>query len=112
MRADTARAKLAAQLQVSETFADAGRGLVRLLLGSVPSERPGVLAALQALADETTRLADEARRGKAAAAKKRSLERAAAAGDKTTHAKRAKRADMSDEEEDESSDSDGDDDDE
>jgi hypothetical protein len=101
MRADTARAKLAAQLQVSETFADAGRGLVRLLLGSVPSERPGVLAALQALADETTRLADEARRGKAAAAKKRSLERAAAAGNQPAHAKRAKRADTSDEEEDE-----------
>jgi hypothetical protein len=109
MRADTERAKLAAQLQLSETFADAGRGLLRLLLGAVPSERRGVLDALQALADETERLSAEARSSKAAAKKRAGQARGGAANKR---AKRGGERDSSDdEEEEEQSDSAGSDDD-
>ena len=59
MRIDTERTKLGAQLQVSQTFAENGKALLRLLLAATPSERPGVLAGLQRLADETKRLGTE-----------------------------------------------------
>jgi len=59
MRIDTERTKLSAQLQVSETFSDNGKAIIRLLLAATPSERPGILAGLQRLADETNRLSNE-----------------------------------------------------
>ena len=59
MRIDTERTKVSAQLQVSQTFADNGKALLRLLLAATPSERPGVLGGLQRLADETKRLGVE-----------------------------------------------------
>ena len=62
MRIDTERTKFGAQLQVSQTFADNGKALLRLLLAATPSERPGVLAGLKRLADETNRLCAELRK--------------------------------------------------
>ena len=59
MRIDTERTKLSAQLQVSETFSENGKALLRLLLAATPAERPGVLGALQRLADEAARLGHE-----------------------------------------------------
>ena len=59
MRIDTERTKLSAQLQVSQTFAENGKALLRLCLAATPSERPGVQAGLQRLADETARLGVE-----------------------------------------------------
>ena len=59
MRLDTERTKAAAQLQVSETFTENGKVLIRLLLAATPAERPAVLAGIQRFADETQRLSKE-----------------------------------------------------
>ena len=92
MRLDTTRTKLACQLEVSATFAEAGEGLLRLLLAATPGERPAIMDGLSHLHAETERLMREHKGGKAAkqkrkreqkqrAGKKRRTRGAAAGGD-------------------------------
>lgn len=71
MRLDTTRTKLACQLEVSATFAEAGEGLLRLLLAATPAERPAIMDGLQQLHAETERLMREHKGGKAAKQKRR-----------------------------------------
>ena len=111
MRHDTERTKLVSQLEVSDTFVEAGTGLVRLLLGATPEERPGVLAALARLHEETKRLSEELKAGKAGVKKRR----AAARGGGKPKARKKAASDTepssAEEEEEEEADEDDDDDD-
>ena len=110
MRHDTERTKLVSRLEVSNTFVEAGTGLVRLLLGATPEERPGVLAALVRLHEETKRLSAELKAGKAGLAKRRAAARGG--GGKRKARKKASDTESSAEEEEEADEDDDEDDEE
>ena len=109
MRHDTERTKLTSQLEVSDTFVEAGTGLVRLLLGATPEERPGVLAALVRLHEETKRLLAELKAGKAGLAKRRAAARGGGGGKRKARKKASQTETSSDEGEEEEDDDDEDD---